>query len=135
VGEQPVAPPFFRVAAPLGLWLRQDAATPGAAAKLVTRFAVDALPANGLAGVSKAQKDNLDPLVLDAGKDGAGIIGRVFADENLLSPAIGRKASAAFYSQWPCCRSPNTVQLHLQRPLRCGVLKRTRAPPVRSTTD
>jgi len=35
--------------------------------------------------VSKAQKDNLDTLVVDAGKDGAGIIALVFADENLLS--------------------------------------------------
>ena len=128
-------PPFSRVAAPLGLWLRQDAAKPGSAAKLGTKFAVDALPDNGLAGVSKAQKDNLDPLVLDAGKDGAGIIGLVLAHENLLSPAMGRKAPAAFSSLWPCCRSQNTVQLHLQRPLRCGTLELSPASPVRSTMD
>ena len=105
VGEQPVALSLSRVAAPLGLWLRQDAAKPGAAAKLVTKFAVYALLANGLAGVSKAQKDNLDPLVLDAGIEGAGINGLVLADENLLSPAMGRKAPAAFSRLWPCCRS------------------------------
>lgn len=74
-----------RAAASLGLWRRQDTAKPGAAPKLATTFAVEALPANGLAGVSKAQKDNLDTLVVDAGKDGAGIIALVFADENLLS--------------------------------------------------
>ena len=74
-----------RAAAPLGLWRRQDTAKPGAAAQLATTRAVDALPANRLAGVSKAQKDNRDTLVLDAGKDGAGIIALVFADENLLS--------------------------------------------------
>ncbi|MSU68228.1 MAG: hypothetical protein EXS40_06575 [Opitutaceae bacterium] len=34
-----------------------------------SKFAIDALPANGLAGVSKAQNDNLDTLVLDAGKE------------------------------------------------------------------
>ena len=69
-GAQPAATTPARVAAPLGLLRLQDAAKPGEAGKLVeTKFAVDALPANGLAGVSKAQKDNLDTLVLDAGKD------------------------------------------------------------------
>ena len=68
-GAQPAATPA-RVAAPLGLSRLQDTIKPGEAGKLVeTKFAVDALPANGLAGVSKAQKDNLDTLVLDAGKD------------------------------------------------------------------
>ena len=68
-GAQPVttAP---RVAAPLGLLRLQDSAKPGEAAKLATaKFAVDALPANGLAGVSKALKDKLDILMLDAGKE------------------------------------------------------------------
>ena len=68
-GAQPAATPA-RVAAPLGLSRLQDTIKPGEAGKLVeTKFAVDALPANGIAGVSKAQKDNLDTLVLDAGKD------------------------------------------------------------------
>lgn len=59
-----------RVATPLGLLRLQAAAKSGEAAKLVPlRFAVDALPVNGLAGVSKSQKDNLDTLVLDAGKE------------------------------------------------------------------
>lgn len=66
---QPVAS-TPRVAAPLGLLRLQDNGKPGDAAKLVeTKFAVDALPASGLAGVSKAQKDNLDTLVLEAGKE------------------------------------------------------------------
>ena len=68
-GAQPAATPA-RVAAPLGLSRLQDTIKSGDAGKLVeTKFAVDALPANGIAGVSKAQKDNLDTLVLDAGKD------------------------------------------------------------------
>ena len=68
-GAQPAATPA-RVAAPLGLSRLQDTIKPGEAGKLVeTKFAVDALPANGLAGVSKAKKDNLDTLVLDAGKE------------------------------------------------------------------
>ena len=68
-GAQPAATPA-RVAAPLGLLRLQDAAKPGEATKLVpAKFAVDALPASGLAGVSKAQKDNLDTLVLEAGKE------------------------------------------------------------------
>ena len=68
-GAQPVATPA-RVAAPLGLLRLQDAAKPGEAAKLLpAKFAVDALPANGVAGVSKALKDNLDTLVLEAGKE------------------------------------------------------------------
>jgi hypothetical protein len=68
-GAQPVATPA-RVAAPLGLLRLQDAAKPGEAAKLTAaKFAMDALPANGVAGVSKALKDNLDTLVLDAGKE------------------------------------------------------------------
>ena len=59
-----------RVAAPLGLLRLQDSAKPGEAAKLTAaKFAVDALPANGIAGVSKPQKDNLDTLVLEAGKE------------------------------------------------------------------
>ena len=66
---QPVAA-TPRVAAPLGLLRLQDTAKPGDAAKLgPTKFAVDALPVNGLTGVIKAQKDNLDTLVLDAGKE------------------------------------------------------------------
>ncbi len=68
-GAQPLATPA-RLAAPLGLLRLQDTTKPGEAAKLVSsKFAVDALPANGLAGVSKALKDNLDTLVLDAGKE------------------------------------------------------------------
>jgi hypothetical protein len=68
-GAQPAATPA-RVAAPLGLLRLQDAAKPGEATKLVpAKFALDALPASGLAGVSKAQKDNLDTLVLEAGKE------------------------------------------------------------------
>ena len=68
-GAQPVATPA-RVAAPLGLLRLQDAAMPGEPTKLVpTKFAIDALPANGVAGVSKALKDNLDTLVLEAGKE------------------------------------------------------------------
>ena len=68
-GAQPVAPPA-RVAAPLGLLRLQDAAKPGEAAKLLpAKFAVDALPANGVAGVSKALKDNLDTLVLEASSE------------------------------------------------------------------
>ena len=68
-GAQPAATPA-RVPAPLGLLRLQDAAKPGEATKLVpAKFAVDALPASGLAGVSKAQKDNLDTLVLEAGKE------------------------------------------------------------------
>ena len=68
-GAQPAATPA-RVAAPLGLSRLQDTIKSGDAGKLVeTKFAVDALPANGIAGVSKAQKDNLDTLVLDAGKE------------------------------------------------------------------
>ena len=68
-GAQPLATPP-RVAAPLGLLRLQDTAKPGEATKLGTAtFAVDALPASGLAGVSKAQKDNLDTLVLEAGKE------------------------------------------------------------------
>ena len=68
-GAQPVATPA-RVAAPLGLLRLQDTVKPGEAAELTAaKFAVDALPANGVAGVSKAQKDNLDTLVLDAGKE------------------------------------------------------------------
>ena len=68
-GAQPATPPA-RVAAPLGLSRLQDTIKPGDASKLIpANFAVDALPANGLAGVSKAQKDNLDTLVLDAGKE------------------------------------------------------------------
>ena len=59
-----------RVAAPLGLLRLQDSAKPGEAAKLTAaKFAVDALPANGVAGVSKPQKDNLDTVVLEAGKE------------------------------------------------------------------
>lgn len=59
-----------RVPAPLGLLRLQDATKPGEAAKLVpAKFAVDALPANEIVGVSKSQKDNLDTLVLDAGKE------------------------------------------------------------------
>jgi len=77
IGFLPVAgfaaqptPTTPRVAAPLGLLRLQETAKAGEAAKLVpAKFAVDALPANGLAGVSKAQKDNLDTLVLDAGRD------------------------------------------------------------------
>ena len=66
---QPVAAPP-RVAAPLGLLRLQDTLKPGDASKLVqAKFAVDALPANGFAGVSKALRDNLDTLVLDAGKE------------------------------------------------------------------
>jgi hypothetical protein len=68
-GAQP-ATTSARVAAPLGLLRLQDTTKPGDAVKLVTTtFAVDTLSANGLAGVSKAQKDNLGTLVLDAGKD------------------------------------------------------------------
>ena len=68
-GAQPVVV-ASRVAAPLGLLRLQDTAKPGEAAKLVpAKFAVDALPANGIAGVSKAQKNNLDTLVLEAGKE------------------------------------------------------------------
>ena len=68
-GAQPAATPA-RVAAPLGLSRLQDTIKSGDAGKLVeTKFSVDALPANGLAGVSKAKKDNLDTLVLDAGKE------------------------------------------------------------------
>jgi hypothetical protein len=68
-GAQPVVV-ASRVAAPLGLLRLQDSVKPGEAAKLVpATFAVDALPANGIAGVSKPQKDNLDTLVLEAGKE------------------------------------------------------------------
>jgi hypothetical protein len=68
-GAQPVAT-APRVAAALGLLRLQDTLKPGDAAKLATaKFAVDALPTNGVAGVSKALKDNLDTLVLDAGKE------------------------------------------------------------------
>ena len=68
-GAQPVVV-ASRVAAPLGLLRLQDTAKPGEAAKLVpAKFAVDALPANGIAGVSKPQKDNLYTLVLEAGKE------------------------------------------------------------------
>ena len=68
-GAQPAATPAH-VAAPLGLSRLQDTIKSGDAGKLgETKFAVDALPANGIAGVSKAQKDNLDTLVLDAGKE------------------------------------------------------------------
>jgi hypothetical protein len=69
LGAQPVttAP---RVAAPLGLLRLQDAAQPGEAAKLLpAKFAVDALPASGFAGAFKSLQDNLDTLVLDAGKE------------------------------------------------------------------
>ena len=67
-GAQP-ATTSAPMAAPLGLLRLPDSAKPSEAAKLATaKFAVDALPANGLAGVSKALKDNLDTLVLDAGK-------------------------------------------------------------------
>jgi hypothetical protein len=69
LGAQPVttAP---RVAAPLGLLRLQDAAQPGEAAKLVpATCAVDALAASGFAGVFKSLQDNLDTLVLDAGKE------------------------------------------------------------------
>ena len=52
-GAQPAATPA-RVAAPLGLLRLQDTTKPGEVAKLVpSKFAVDALAANGLAGVSK----------------------------------------------------------------------------------
>ena len=58
-----------RAAAPLGLLRLRDTAKPGEAAKLASpKFAVDALPTSGLAGVSKAQKNNVDTLLLDAGK-------------------------------------------------------------------
>ena len=66
---QPVSTPS-RVAAPLGLLRLQDAAQPGEAAKLLpAKFAVDALPASGFAGAFKSLQDNLDTLVLDAGKE------------------------------------------------------------------
>ena len=68
-GAQPVttAP---RVAVPLGLLRLQDAAKPGEAAKLVpSKFAVDGLPASGVAGVSKSLQDKLDTLVIEAGKE------------------------------------------------------------------
>ena len=69
VGAQSAATPA-RVAAPLGLLRLQDPAKPGEAAKLVTnKFVVDTLAANGLAGASKASKDNVDTLVLDTGKE------------------------------------------------------------------
>ena len=69
-GAQPVATTPARVAAPLGLLRLQDTTKRGEVAKLVpSKFAIDALPANGIAGVSKAQKDNLDTLVLEAGKE------------------------------------------------------------------
>jgi len=59
-----------RVAAPLGLLRLQDTPKSGEAIKLVAnKFAVDTLPVNGLAGVIKAQKDNVDTLLLDAGKE------------------------------------------------------------------
>ena len=68
---QPVSTPA-RVAAPLGLLRLQETTKPSDAAKLVqTKFAVDALPVAGLSGVSKAQKDNLDTLVIEAGKEWA----------------------------------------------------------------
>ena len=68
-GVQPVATPA-RVAAPLGLLRLQDTPKPGEAAKLVpANFSVDTLPAESLAGVSKAQKDTLDTLVIEAGKE------------------------------------------------------------------
>ena len=68
-GAHPAATPA-RVPAPLGLLRLQDTINPGDAPKLVqAKFAVDALPANGVAGVSKALQDNLDTLVLDSGKE------------------------------------------------------------------
>jgi len=69
LGAQPVttAP---RVAAPLGLLRLQDTTKPGEAAKLVpATCAVDALAVSGFAGVFKSLQDNLDTLVLDAGKE------------------------------------------------------------------
>jgi len=66
---QPVTTPP-RVAAPLGLLRLQDAGKPGEVAKLVpSKFAVDGLPATGLAGVSKSIHDKLDTLVIEAGKE------------------------------------------------------------------
>jgi hypothetical protein len=68
-GAQPAATPA-RVGTPLGLLRLQDSAKPGEAAKLVpAKFSVDTLPAESLAGVSKAQKDTLDTLVIEAGKE------------------------------------------------------------------
>jgi len=67
-GAQPVAT-APRVAAPLGLLRLQDTPKPGNATKLLpAKFVIDSLPANGLAGVSKVQKNNVDTLLLDAGK-------------------------------------------------------------------
>ena len=69
LGAQPgtTAP---RVAAPLGLLRLQDTTKPGEAAKLVpATFAVDALPGSWFAGVFKSLQDNLDTLVIEAGKE------------------------------------------------------------------
>ena len=61
------------MAAPLGLLRLQDSAKPGEAAKLATaKFAVDALPANGLAGVSLRVSSEAAPTIATRLRDRAG---------------------------------------------------------------
>ena len=67
---QTVAPVASRTPAPLGLLRLKDDPKPGEAAKLAAaKFAIDALSPAGVAGASKSQRDAVDVLALDAGKE------------------------------------------------------------------
>ncbi|MGH7957354.1 MAG: hypothetical protein ACREH8_10115, partial [Opitutaceae bacterium] len=62
--------PSARAPAPLGLFRLKDEAKPDKPAPLAaTKFAVDELAPAAAAGVTKSRKNDLDVLILDAGKE------------------------------------------------------------------
>jgi len=69
VFAQSAAQPASKSAPPLGLLRLKDSAQPGDAAPLASgKFASDDLSVTGVAGASKATKNNADYIALDAGK-------------------------------------------------------------------